>query len=49
MSSFVNVIPKENRETVNRKNGKYFQEVGAGSDDDSKVNQKIEELESWLQ
>jgi multidrug efflux pump len=49
VSSFVNVIPKENRETVNRKNGKYFQEVGAGSDDDSKVNQKIEELESWLQ
>ena len=49
VSSFVNVAPKENRETVNRKNGKYFQEVGAGSDDDSKVNQKIEELESWLQ
>ena len=49
VSSFVNVVPKENRETVNRKNGKYFQEVGAGSDDDSKVNQKIEELESWLQ
>ena len=49
VSSFVNVVPKENRETVNRKNGKYFQEVGAGSDDDSKVNQKIGELESWLQ
>ncbi len=36
VSSFVNVVPKENRETVNRKNGKYFQEVGAGSDDDSR-------------
>ena len=42
VSSFVNVVPKENRETVNRKNGKYFQEVGVASDDDSKVNQKIE-------
>ena len=25
VSSFINVVPKENRQTVNRKNGKYFQ------------------------
>ena len=48
VSSFVKVIPKENRQTVNRKNGKYFQEVGAGTEDESKVSQKISELENWL-
>jgi multidrug efflux pump len=48
VSSFIKVIPKENRQTVNRKNGKYFQEVGAGTEDESKVSQKISELENWL-
>ena len=48
VSSFVKVIPKENRQTVNRKNGKYFQEVGAGTEDESKVSKKISELENWL-
>ena len=49
VSSFVKVIPKENRQTVNRKNGKYFQEVGAGTEDESKVSLKISELENWLE
>ena len=48
VSSFVKVIPKENRQTVNRKNGKYFQEVGAGTIDESKVSQKVMELDNWL-
>ena len=34
VSSFIKVIPKENRLTVNRKNGKYFQEVGAATIDE---------------
>ncbi len=48
VSSFVKVIPKENRQTVNRKNGKYFQEIGAGTEDESEVSQKVAELGSWL-
>ena len=48
VSSFVNVVPKENRQTINRKNGKYFQEVGAGTIDESEVSKKIDELDSWL-
>ena len=48
VSSFVKVIPKENRQTVNRKNGKYFQEIGAGTEDESEVSQKVAELDSWL-
>ena len=49
VSSFVKVIPKENRQTVNRKNGKYFQEIGAGTEDESEVSQKVEELDDWLE
>ena len=48
VSSFINVVPKENRQTVNRKNGKYFQEVGAGTLDESKVSSKVAELDNWL-
>ena len=48
VSSFVKVIPKENRQTVNRKNGKYFQEIGAGTEEESEVSQKVAELDSWL-
>jgi len=48
VSSFVKVVPKENRQTVNRKNGKYFQEIGAGTEDESEVSQKVAELDSWL-
>ena len=48
VSSFVKVIPKENRQTVNRKNGKYFQEVGAGTQDESEVSFKVNELNNWL-
>ena len=49
VSSFVKVIPKENRQTVNRKNGKYFQEIGAGTEDESEVSQKVAELDGWLE
>ncbi len=49
VSSFVQVVPKENRQTVNRKNGKYFQEIGAGTEDESKVSEKINELSFWLE
>ena len=48
VSSFIKVIPKENRLTVNRKNGKYFQEVGAATIDESKVSEKVQELEDWI-
>ena len=48
VSSFIKVVPKDNRQTVNRKNGKYFQEVGSGTLDESKVSQKVEELDIWL-
>ena len=48
VSSFIKVVPKENRQTVNRKNGKFFQEVGAGTSDESQVSNKVSELNNWL-
>ena len=48
VSSFIKVVPKENRQTVNRKNGKFFQEVGAGTLDESEVSNKVAELDNWL-
>ena len=48
VSSFIKVVPKENRQTVNRKNGKFFQEVGAGTLDESEVSNKVVELDNWL-
>ena len=48
VSSFIKVVPKENRQTVNRKNGKFFQEVGAGTFDESEVSNKVAELDNWL-
>ena len=48
VSSFIKVVPKENRQTVNRKNGKFFQEVGAGTFDESEVSNKVAELDNRL-
>lgn len=48
VSSFIKVVPKENRQSVNRKNGKFFQDVGAGTLDESQVSNKVSELNSWL-
>jgi multidrug efflux pump len=42
------VVPKENRQSVNRKNGKFFQDVGSGTLDESQVSNKVSELNSWL-
>jgi len=48
VSSFIKVVPKENRQTVNRKNGQFFQEVGAGTENELDVASKIIELNDWL-
>jgi Cation/multidrug efflux pump len=47
-SSFVQVVPKENRQTVNRKNGRDFQEIGAGTEEESKGSEKIDQLSKGL-
>ena len=44
VSSFVKVIPKENRQTVNRKNGKYFQEITVSCVGDTKY---VDQGNAW--
>lgn len=48
VSSFIDVVPKENRQTVSRENGRYFQQIAAGTINESEVAAKVKELDNWL-
>ncbi len=49
VSSFIKVLPQENRESVVRRNGKYFHEIGLGtSSPDILVDDKVKEIQAWL-
>jgi len=48
VSSFISVIPKENRQSVNRRDGKFTQQIGAATIDESKVSDKVIEIDNWL-
>jgi len=48
VSSFINLTPKENRATINRRNGKYEQEIGASTIDESAVAEKVAEMQEWI-
>ena len=49
VSSFISVIPKENRQSVNRKDGKFTQSIGAATIDESQVSDKVKEINTWLE
>ena len=49
VSSFISVIPKENRQTINRRNGKFSHAIGAATLDESQVSAKVQEIDKWLQ
>ena len=48
VSSFISVIPKENRQSVNRRDGKFTQQIGAATIDESKVSEKVTEIDNWI-
>jgi multidrug efflux pump len=48
VSSFISVIPKENTQSVNRRDGKFSQQVGAATIVESKVSEKVEEIDNWM-
>ncbi len=48
VSSFITVIPKEDQQKVTRRNGQYFQEIGAATINESEVSQKVNEINNWL-
>ncbi len=49
VSSFIKLTPKENRATINRRNGKYEQEIGASTFDESAVAEKVAEMQQWIE
>jgi len=49
VSSFISVTPKENRQSVNRRDGKFSQSIGAATIDESKVSDKVKEINNWLE
>jgi len=49
VSSFIKLTPKENRATINRRNGKYEQEIGASTIDESAVAEKVAEMQQWIE
>ena len=49
VSSFISVTPKENRQTINRRNGKFSHAIGAATLDESQVSAKVQEIDQWLQ
>ena len=48
VSSFISVVPKENRQTVSRRNGRYYHRISAGTEDESEVAAKIAEIQTWI-
>ena len=48
VSSFIQLSPKENRATVNRRNAQYVQEIGASTIDESAVAAKVVEMQKWI-
>jgi len=48
VSSFIQLSPKENRATVNRRNAQYVQEIGASTIDESAVAAKVAEMQKWI-
>ena len=49
VSSFIQLSPKENRATVNRRNAQYVQEIGASTIDESAVAAKVAEMQQWIE
>ena len=49
ISSFIKIIPKENRQSVVRRNGKFFHEIGAaGANKDILIDVKVKEMRQWI-
>jgi len=49
VSSFITLSPRENRSSVNRKNGEYVQEISASTIDESAVAEKVAEMQKWIE
>ena len=49
VSSFIDVVPKRSRETLVRRNGKFFHEISAGtSSAEILIDSKVIEIKKWI-
>jgi multidrug efflux pump len=50
VSTFIKLIPKENRQSVIRRNGKFFHEIGVATESaEYLVSDKVSEMSKWLE
>jgi len=50
VSTFIKLIPKENRQSVIRRNGKFFHEIGVATESSEYlVSDKVSEMSKWLE
>ena len=49
ISTFIKLIPTQNRQSVIRRNGKYFHEIGVATDSGYLVSDKVKEIGAWLE
>lgn len=49
ISTFIKLVPAQNRQSVIRRNGKYFHEIGIATQSGYLVSDKVEEIATWLE
>ena len=49
ISTFIKLVPAQNRQSVVRRNGKFFHEIGIATDTGYLVSDKVSEIGDWLE
>ena len=49
ISTFIKLVPTQNRQSVVRRNGKFFHEIGMGTEAGYLESDKVKEIGAWLQ
>ena len=48
ISTFIKLVPTENRQSVVRRNGKFFHEIGLATASEFLVSEKVQEMREWI-
>ena len=49
ISTFIKLVPTQNRQSVVRRNGKFFHEIGMGTEAEYLESDKVKEIGAWLE
>ena len=49
ISTFIELIPSQNRQSVVRRNGKFFHEIGLATESEYLPSEKVKEVGAWLE